>query len=197
MAKRKKEDPITELLTACLVLAVVTTYLTTQSIGATAVAGIVVFISILTAQNLVRTNKEAKIRSSGIRQVDKMTGIQFEDYLRILYSSTGYQVKTTPASGDFGADLILEKGNQRIAIQAKRYKTNVGIKAVQEIASAKTHYKAHEAWVVTNTKFTKAAHMLAESNGVKLVDREQLIAYALQVKKAHESRQQLKIKASS
>lgn len=196
MTKRKKGDPVAELLTAVLVLAVVATFLTTQSLWVTAFVGIALFFVMLTVQNVFRLKREGKIRESGILQVDKMTGVQFEEYLRILYSSAGYQVKTTPASGDFGADLILEKGGRRIAVQAKRYKTNVGIKAVQEIASAKTHYKANEAWVVTNSHFTKAADTLAESNGVKLVGREQLISCSLAVKKAIESRQQQKVKAA-
>lgn len=197
MAKRKKEDPVAELLTAVLILAVVVTFLTTQSLLVTAFVGIGVFIAMLTTQNIIRLKREEKIRESGILQVDKMTGVQFEDYLRILYTSAGYQVKMTPASGDFGADLILEKGGNRIAVQAKRYKTSIGIKAVQEVASAKTHYKANEAWVVTNNKFTKAAETLAESTGVKLIGREQLILYTLNIKKAMESRKQTKVKPAS
>lgn len=194
MAKKKKGDPVAELLMAVLLIVIGATFFITQSIGVAVFVGISMFILILFIQYLFRIEREKKIRDSGILQVDKMTGVQFEEYLRILYSSAGYQVKTTPTSGDFGADLLLEKGEQRIAVQAKRYKANVGIKAVQEIASAKIHYKANEAWVVTNSNYTKAATQLAESNGVKLIGRDQLITYSLEVKKVLEMRSQKTLK---
>ncbi|WP_416145251.1 restriction endonuclease [Planococcus koreensis] len=46
-------------------------------------------------------------------------------------------------------------------------------------ASAKSHYRATETWVVTNNFFTAAAIELAHSNGVKLCDRNFLINYSL------------------
>lgn len=90
-------------------------------------------------------------------------------------------------TGDFGADLILETETQRIAVQAKRYKSKVGIKAVQEIASAKSHYRANETWVVTNNFFTAAAVELAQSNGVKLCDRNFLIDYSLKYRESNQT----------
>jgi len=62
-----------------------------------------------------------------------------------------------------------------VVVQAKRYSKAVGLKAVQEVTSAKPHYKADEAWVITNSSFTKAAEKLATSNNVRLIGREQLI----------------------
>src|SRR5690606_32301539 len=124
-------------------------------------------------ENEERMEQQRKLLlNSGIYEIDEMSGREFEQYLKYLYIKAGYKVRLTPASGDFGADLILEKETQRIAVQAKRYKSKVGIKAIQEIASAKTHYRATETWVVTNNYFTSAAITLAQSNGVKLYDRK-------------------------
>ncbi|WP_397548196.1 restriction endonuclease [Rossellomorea marisflavi] len=55
--------------------------------------------------------------------------------------------------------------------------------AVQEIASAKSHYSADECWVITNSFFTEPAKRLASSNHVRLVDRDQLIDWILTLKK--------------
>ncbi|MDY7989875.1 restriction endonuclease [Paenibacillus polymyxa] len=52
----------------------------------------------------------------------------------------------------------------------------------QEVQGARTHYKASEAWVVTNSKFTQQAFQLARSNGVRLIGREELIEMLLQMK---------------
>ncbi|WP_342591586.1 restriction endonuclease [Paenibacillus shirakamiensis] len=69
-----------------------------------------------------------------------------------------------------------------MVVQAKRYSKNVGLKAVQEVQGAKAHYKASEAWVVTNSDYTQQAYNLAKSNQVKLINRDQLIEQLLQMK---------------
>jgi restriction system protein len=92
----------------------------------------------------------------------------------VLYKKLGYHVKRTPSSNDFGTDLILE-GQERIVIQAKRYKNKVGIRAVQEINSARNYYKAQKAWVITNNYFTSPVIKLAESSDVQLIDRNELV----------------------
>ncbi|WP_147534514.1 restriction endonuclease [Bacillus marasmi] len=124
---------------------------------------------------------EARLSQAGMSDIDVMNGIEFEQFLSILFKKLGIKVHRTQASNDFGADLILE-GKERIVVQAKRYKKKVGIKAVQEINSAKTYYQAHEAWVITNNYFTAPAKELAESNGVKLIDRNGLADLVLSSK---------------
>jgi restriction system protein len=118
-----------------------------------------------------------KILELGIKEIDAMQGTDFKNYLGVLFENMGYTVKFTPASGDYGENLLLEKGGIRISVQAKRYKSTVGVKAIQEANSAKGFYSTNEAWVVTNNTFTKNAYNLAERNGVKLVDRGQLINF--------------------
>jgi restriction system protein len=103
-----------------------------------------------------------------------MDGYEVEYYLELLFKKLGYQVKRTPSSNDFGADLILE-GETRIVVQAKRYKNKVGIKAVQEINSARDYYSAQEAWVITNNFFTSPAIKLSSSTNVKLIERYELV----------------------
>lgn len=118
---------------------------------------------------------KVRLRKSGIDDIDSMEGLQFEHYLKELFLSRGYKVKMTATTGDFGADLILSKEDRRIVVQAKRYSKAVGIKAVQEVIAAVKMYGATEAWVVTNSGFTKAAVELAGKHEVKLIDRYQLI----------------------
>lgn len=114
---------------------------------------------------------------SGIQKIDQMTGHQFEDYLLQLFKHQGYKVRLTKAIGDYGADLVLISSEGKvIAVQAKRYKNNVGIKAVQEVGTSLQHYHATEGWVVTNSYYTKAARTLAKSNGIQLYNRDDLIS---------------------
>lgn len=88
------------------------------------------FISSVLLGAIQKTLRYNKLKKSGILNVDEMPGREFEEYLRVLFRERGYQVQLTPATGDFGADLILSAKNKKIVVQAKRYKKNVGLKAV-------------------------------------------------------------------
>ena len=134
------------------------------------------------ANNKRQNEYEKELLQSGIYQVDSMNGRAFEDYLAIILKAKGYNVQQTQASGDYGADLILSANGIKIAVQAKRYSKNVGIKAVQEISSAKNYYGVNECWVITNNYFTAPAINLATSNDVKLIDRDQLVDWMMKEK---------------
>ncbi|MBN1168409.1 restriction endonuclease [Candidatus Woesebacteria bacterium] len=103
-----------------------------------------------------------------------MSGIEFEDLLQDLFKKLGHLVVKTPVSGDQGADLIIKKGGEKIAVQAKRYSKPVTNKAIQEAVAATKHYKCDRAMVITTSKFTKSARQLASSNNVELWDGNKL-----------------------
>jgi restriction system protein len=107
--------------------------------------------------------------------LDRMTGIQFEEYLIMFFEACGYQATKTPSSHDQGADIILKLLGESIAVQAKRQKNPVGNKAVQEVFAAKKYYLAHKAMVITTCTFTKSAIDLANRLGVDLWDRKKLL----------------------
>ncbi|MCK2018848.1 restriction endonuclease [Peribacillus frigoritolerans] len=127
--------------------------------------------------------REEALRKSGIYEVDQMPGAVFEEFLEILLTRRGYEVRLTSASGDYGADLILTTATKIIAVQAKRYKNTVGVKAVQEIVGARSYYCADECWVITNNYFTGPARKLANANDVLLIDRDELIELMLEENK--------------
>ncbi len=104
-------------------------------------------------------------------EIDYMSGIEFEDWLIASIRSVGVdQVVPTKGSGDQGADVIVRHRNRTLVIQAKRYGQRVGNDSVQQAHAAKAIYGAHEAWVVTNSTFTKSAREAATHTGVRLVE---------------------------
>ncbi len=146
-----------------------------QSLEGIALAIMLYFILLGTFKIWRKTRHGAKLRKAGMKEIDQMTGEEFEQFLGHLFKKRGFKVTYTSLSGDYGADLILRDGDEKIAVQAKRYSGNVGVKAVQEIIGAVKMYDANEAWVVTNSYFTKQAIKLAEINEVYLIDRDELI----------------------
>lgn len=107
-------------------------YLTKSLQGA--IIGAVVGVAVVVAIMIVIQQKRAeRLKRSGIAEIDKMDGVQFEQYLGHLFRSQGYKAEVTKAAGGYGADLVLSKDGKRIVVQAKRYSKNVGLKAVQEV----------------------------------------------------------------
>lgn len=107
--------------------------------------------------------------------IDELEGHAFEYYCADLLRYNQFtKVQVTSGSGDFGVDILCEKGSKTYAIQCKCYSKNVGNKAVQEVVSGKIFYKCDYAVVMTNSYFTSAAHETARLTDVELWDRGRL-----------------------
>jgi restriction system protein len=134
-------------------------------IGAIVISGII---------KLANYSKMKRLISTGITIVDKMSGEDFEKFLLAHFNNLGYKGTTTAKTGDFGADLVLNKENVRIVVQAKRWEKKVGVEAIQQIVAAIKYYNANMGIVITNSYFTKNAFELARANGIELWDRTKL-----------------------
>ncbi|MBP3884539.1 MAG: restriction endonuclease [Olsenella sp.] len=109
-----------------------------------------------------------------VSDLSLLTGLAFEEYLEQLFTDLGYSVERTPASGDFGADLILAGGGESVAVQAKQYSGTVGFDAVKEVVFARQYYGTKDAWVVTTSSFTAQATEAAKKSGVRLIEGREL-----------------------
>lgn len=114
------------------------------------------------------------LKKANFSQIDNMSGFEFEEFCVILLRELGYNAQQTKKSGDFGADILLEKNNQKIIVQTKRYKQKISVSAVQEITAAQNYYHIYHAWIITNNYFTKAAQELAQANNIRLINRDEL-----------------------
>ncbi|HEY9733378.1 MAG TPA: restriction endonuclease [Drouetiella sp.] len=123
----------------------------------------------------VRKSRRRRSRKNIMRRIDTMSGAQFELLLADYFRDQGYRVELTQTTGDFGADLILRKGKQRIVVQAKRWRRSVGVSSVQEVIAARQYYKATDALLVTNSALTRNAIKLAAGTDVTVWNRSCLI----------------------
>ena len=128
--------------------------------------------------------KVRTLSRSGMFQIDRMSGHEFEAKLALMFRSLGYRAEIVGSTrGDFGGDLVVSKDGTQTVVQAKCWKKNVGVKAIQEVVAAKAMYRADEAMVVTNSRYTKQAHELARKNRVKLWGEDQLVTALLKGQK--------------
>ena len=100
--------------------------------------------------------------------------LSFELFLGDFFKDQNYDVTVTPASGDKGADVIIEKNGNRIAIQAKLYKIKVDQSAVVEVLGSLKVYGCCKGIVITNSYFQKSAIDIALVNNIELWDRDRL-----------------------
>lgn len=138
--------------------------------------GIIVLISVYVNNKRLEA-RQLEIAHAGYDKIDKLTGREFEQFLAVVFEKNGYSVKTTRTTGDYGADLIMEKNGKSIAVQCKHSINKISVSAVQEVKSAIAHYHVGEGWVVTNNFFTKPAQNLASENNITLIDRYELSKY--------------------
>ena len=145
---------------------------------------IALVIAVRVAPLVWKLYQRRQLAASGIDKIDAMDGREFEEYLGTLFRRKGYHVEVTQYVGDWGGDLVLSKDGVRTAVQAKRWKKNVGNKAVQEVFAAKESYRCTRAMVVTNSYFTEAAKKQAADCKVELWDRDQLVREMLTLARA-------------
>jgi hypothetical protein len=58
-------------------------------------------------------------RTDGMAAIDAMTGTEFEDYVAARLQRAGWRVQFTPASGDYGVDLIGAKDGKSVAVSRR------------------------------------------------------------------------------
>lgn len=117
------------------------------------------------------TTKQEEIT---IYDIDRLTGVQFEEVMESLLNANGYSdAHVTGKAGDQGGDILTNDGDEKLIIQAKNYSLNrkVTNSAVQEVLGAIAYYGADKGIVVTNSFFTSSAIELAEVNNITLWDR--------------------------
>ena len=91
--------------------------------------------------------EKQRLAKSGVGDIDKMDGKTFEKYLKVFFEKLGYKVERTKYIGDYGADLVATNKGVKTVIQAKRYKSKVGIKAVQEAVASKGTITVEKLWL--------------------------------------------------
>lgn len=95
-------------------------------------------------------------------------GIDFEHWVSDQLKKFDWDTEVTQPGSDQGIDIIARYNNTKVGIQCKRYKANVGNKAVQEAFAAKRFFGLDRALVITTAGYTKSAQELAQQNGVGL-----------------------------
>lgn len=112
-----------------------------------------------------------------VNTMNDLPAEQFELLVADFFRAKGYVVEVVGGVGDFGVDLIVTKGTERMAVQCKRYTANVGPSAIQQAHSGGHFHRCNCYAVVTSSYFTDAAKVMADRLSVKLYWRSHIGKY--------------------
>ena len=117
----------------------------------------------------------------GLKNLDKLSGEEFEKFLCELFIHSGYRIIETSRKNipDGGIDIILLKNNKKIAVQAKAWKFGgnytVGVKDVRDFLGAMDTKGIEDGLLIATNCFSGSARDLSNKNPrVTLIDREHL-----------------------
>lgn len=162
----------------CLVIFILYSSKSTQPQFIAAVIGAWVLFLLFCLYKIHRARSYRGVFQKGtltVGELDNMDGIAFEELACEILVANGFEIaENTPATGDFGVDILAQKEGMTYAIQCKRYLEPVGLEAIQQIYAGRAYYECHVAVVLTNQTFTANAQKLADKLGVVLWDRDTL-----------------------
>lgn len=138
------------------------------------------------AEEAERKQREAFAESIGF-DIDKLSGIEFENVCQVLVEKMGFTTQTTKASGDGGIDLIAYNHQPLLSgkyiIQCKRYAGSVGEPIIRDLYGVIMSERANKGILMTTCHFTKSAISFAEGKPIELIDgiklKELLTQYQL------------------
>lgn len=131
-----------------------------------------------TSLRMPREVAEKKTNKFNIYALDEISGREFELFLKWLFEEMGFKVELTKIVADSGVDLVVSKDEEKIAIQAKRYKREikVGNNTILKTHGGRDIYRCKKSIVVTTSYFTNQAISDAQKLGIELWDRDVLSA---------------------
>jgi HJR/Mrr/RecB family endonuclease len=78
----------------------------------------------------------------GLNRTSMNQGMEFERYIEGLFVNLNWEVLTTPNSGDYGVDLVVQSLDGKVlVIQAKDENKSLGVQAIQEIVTGAIFYE--------------------------------------------------------
>lgn len=114
----------------------------------------------------------------------KMSWQEFELLTGEIMRRKGYKIKERGgAKADGGVDIDAWRGNERLIIQCKQWKTQkVGVNIVREMVGVALHEGANGIYIVTCGYFTKDAKIFSEGKPIVLVDGKILLNWIAELK---------------
>lgn len=134
--------------------------------------------SVYIARHFIHQKKESlAIQDTAVTQkrLIDLSGVDFEKLIYRVFEAMGYTVKRTGKTTDQMCELFILLGEQKLLLQAIRYKnSSVGSTEIQEAVTAQKLTQCNGTMVISVSDFTTEAVELAKTNNVGLVGKQRL-----------------------
>jgi len=95
----------------------------------------------------------------------------FESIVLKAFSRQGYKVTQTPLSGDGGVDGFIEKNNEKIAVQCKKYTNIIGVQDLTAFYGAMLHFRCNKGIFVTTSDYSTSAKNFVKGKKIRLFNK--------------------------
>ena len=119
---------------------------------------------------------------SGLDQRENLMALsptEFESLITNLFEKMGLETRQTRPSRDGGVDCVAYDSRPvmggKVVIQAKRYRTTVGVSAVRDLYGTVVNEGAGKGILVTTSGYGKASFQFAEDKPLELLDGTNLL----------------------
>ena len=113
-----------------------------------------------------------------MKDINTLSGIEFEHLCQALLQKAGFDVETTKASGDGGIDLIARCHQPffdgKYIIQCKRYSGGVGEPIIRDLYGVVMAEHANKGILMTTGYFSMSAINFSRNKNLELIDGEKL-----------------------
>jgi len=120
--------------------------------------------------SLEKAKKLKEIEIGLANNFANLTPFGFEGFIGKLFRKMGYSTYETSKTGDYGADIIARRGDEKVLIEVKKYSEGnlVTPKQVQRTLGALWKHKCDKAVFVTTSDFTVRARELETGAPIEL-----------------------------
>jgi restriction system protein len=97
---------------------------------------------------------------------------QYEHFVAEYFKTNGFKAEVTPETNDYGLDVILTRGKEKIAVQAKMYggsTRKVNRKSFMELHGAKSVFGCTKAMMVTDGEVSADAQEVASKLAIEII----------------------------
>lgn len=101
-----------------------------------------------------------------------MTPEEYEHYVAQLFKEMGYKTDVTSFSNDYGVDVFAFKGEEKIAIQVKKYGNSnrkINRDVFLKLHGSKDYFDCTKAIVATDGSIMPDAKQVAEKLGIEIM----------------------------
>lgn len=107
-----------------------------------------------------------------------LSGHEFEDACASVFRKMGYEATVSKAGGDGGIDIVLVRGEERIAVQCKAHKNPVSPSVARDLFGTMLHFGYEKGMLISTNGFTSGVYDFVKNKPITLYTLNDIVRFA-------------------